>query len=183
MFVGRTYAGSRLKGLDCLLEAFADVRLRVPEARLRVVGTSAVEPQPGVDVIGEVNDRARMAELYASSRVFCLPSRFEAYGGSSTCEAMAHALPCVVTRVGGLPEVVVDGETGIVVPPGDPRALAAALTRVLADESLADRLGCAGRRRVEEFLNWDSVVDRMGPALEAARSRLVRTEATHGPQR
>ena len=183
LFVGRAYAGGRLKGLDCLLEAFATVHARVPGARLRIVGTSAVRAQPGVDVIGPVNDRERMATLYATSRVFCLPSRFEAYGGSSTCEAMAHALPCVVTRVGGLPEVVLDGQTGLVVPPGDSRTLADALTRVLSDASLADELGRAGRRRVEEFLNWDAVVGRMAPALTDTCSRVRSKPAAHGDSR
>jgi glycosyltransferase involved in cell wall biosynthesis len=63
---------------------------------------------------------------------------------------MAHARPVVATPVGGTPELVVDGETGLLVPPRDPEALAAALRRLLEDPELARRLGEAGRARVAE---------------------------------
>jgi glycosyltransferase involved in cell wall biosynthesis len=81
---------------------------------------------------------------------------------------MAYGAPCVVTRVGALDEVVVDGETGLVVPKDDGAALAAALERLLEDAPYAARLGKAGRERVERFLNWDAVVARMAPGLERA---------------
>jgi glycosyltransferase involved in cell wall biosynthesis len=79
---------------------------------------------------------------------------------------MAHGVPCVASRVGSLAEVVLDGETGLIVPPGDADALAAALLRLLEDTAYSERLGAAGRRRVEHFLNWDAVVGRMAPVLD-----------------
>lgn len=168
LFVGRAYAGGELKGLDVLLDAFARVRREIPAARLQVVGTTAVDPQAGVEVLGRIDDRSRLGELYRRATAFCLPSRFEAYGGSSACEAMAFGLPCVVSTVGAFPELVLDGETGFLVPPGEVDPLADALTRVLADPELGRRLGRAGRTRVETYLNWDAVVDRMSPALQRA---------------
>lgn len=165
LFVGRAYAGGRLKGLDCLFDAFARVRREVPAARLQIVGTTDVDSQPGVEVLGRIDDRKELAGLYRRAAVFCLPSRFEAYGGSSACEAMAFGLPCVVTTVGAFPELVLDGETGILVPPGDVAPLADALSRLLQEPELARRLGQAGRHRVETYLNWDSVVERMAPGL------------------
>jgi glycosyltransferase involved in cell wall biosynthesis len=76
-------------------------------------------------------------------------------------EAMAAGRPVVATPVGGTPELVVDGETGLLVPPRDPEALAAALRRVLEDRELAARLGEAGRRRVSERFTLEAMTRRM----------------------
>lgn len=170
LFVGRDW---RRKGGDILIEAFSAVRSRVPEARLVVVGTDeAPSGLPGVEVLGAVTGRERMAELYASARIFCLPSRYEPYG-LSIAEAMAYGLPCVVTRVGALDEVVLDGETGLIVSPGEPGALADALEALLVDDALAARLGAAGRMRVETHQNWDATVKRMEPGLRRAAAAAV----------
>jgi starch synthase len=160
------YVGSdwRRKGGDVLIDAFRRVRSEHPEARLVIVGTEEPAAEEGVEVLGFVRDRDRLADLYGRVSVFCLPSRFEPYGLVAV-EAMAHELPCVVTP-GALAEVVLDGETGIVVPPEDPVALAGALSRLLDDPAYARRLGVNGRSRVEEQLTWDAVVERMTPALE-----------------
>jgi alpha-maltose-1-phosphate synthase len=163
LYVGRDWIR---KGGDRLIEAFRAVRGRLPEARLQIVGTDeAPRDEPGVEVLGTIRDRDRIAELYARARVFCLPSRYDPYG-LSISEAMAYGLPCVVTRVGALEEVVLDGETGIVVPSDDSHALADALLRLLEDPSLGARLGFAGRARVQNYLNWDAAVARMAPDLE-----------------
>jgi glycosyltransferase involved in cell wall biosynthesis len=75
----------------------------------------------------------------------------------SILEAMASGLPVVASSVGGVPEVVVDEETGLLVPPGDPGRLAAAIERLLADPALCRRLGQAGRMRVAEHFDLASV--------------------------
>jgi alpha-maltose-1-phosphate synthase len=162
------YVGSdwRRKGGDVLIDAFRRVRSEHPDARLQIVGTEEPAAEDGVEVLGFVRDRDRLADLYARASVFCLPSRFEPYGLVAV-EAMANELPCVVTP-GALAEVVLDGETGIVVPHEDPVALAGALSRLLDDPPYARRLGVNGRSRVEEHLTWDAVVERMTPALERA---------------
>ena len=76
-------------------------------------------------------------------------------------EAMAHARPVVATPVGGTPEVVLDGETGLLVPPRDPRALAAALQRLVDDADLRRRLGEAGKRRAVERFSAGAMTSRM----------------------
>jgi glycosyltransferase involved in cell wall biosynthesis len=76
-------------------------------------------------------------------------------------EAMAAGRPVVATRVGGNPEVVVDGESGLLVPPQDPEALAAAVLRLLREPGLAQRLGAAARRRVEAEFTLERMVRRM----------------------
>jgi glycosyltransferase involved in cell wall biosynthesis len=162
LFVGRDF---RRKGGDILFDAFRSVRTQVPDARLVVAGTDQAPREPGVDVLGRVRDRDAVARLYAHATVFCLPSRFEPYG-LVLLEAMAHGLPCVATRGDAFPEIVEDGRTGLLVPHGEASALAGALVALLEDHERARALGAAGRRRVEETLNWDAVVGRMAPALE-----------------
>jgi starch synthase len=168
LFVGEDWLR---KGGDILVEAFREVRAQRPEARLQIVGSDEPAAEPGVEVLGFVGDRGRIEDLYARASVYAMPSRFEPYGLSVT-EAMAHELPCVVTRVGGLAEIVLDGETGLVVPPEDAGALAAALLRLLEDPDYATRLGHEGRSRVEHHKNWDAVIERMEPGLELAAARL-----------
>ena len=91
---------------------------------------------------------------------------------NSVLEAMAAGLPVVATAVGGTPEVVVDDETGLLVPPGDPAAMAAALMTLLADRAKAEAFGRAGRARVEADFGEATMLQR----VEALLDRLVGQE-------
>lgn len=116
-----------------------------------------------------------LERLYDAASVFVLPSRSEGFG-IVAAEAMAHGRPVVACGVGGLAEVVVDGETGLLVPPRRPDLLRAALERLLADPELRRRLGRAARERVERGYSWDSVVARTIDVYEQAlRPALVAT--------
>jgi glycosyltransferase involved in cell wall biosynthesis len=99
-----------------------------------------------------------LQQLYARAAVVACPSRREGFG-VACLEAMAHGRPVVATHVGGLLDLVVDGETGIVVPPRDPAALRSALERLLADPDLRRRLGAAGRDRARTHFSWEKVTD------------------------
>jgi len=108
--------------------------------------------------------------LYARSAVVACPSRREGFG--MTClEAMAHGVPVVATGVGGLLDLVTDGETGLVVPPGDVAALRTALERLLGDPELRRRLGGAARQRARERFSWQTATDALLEAYEEAASR------------
>jgi glycosyltransferase involved in cell wall biosynthesis len=96
-------------------------------------------------------------DLLEACDVFALPSRHEGLGVAAL-EAMARGRPVVASAVGGLAEVVVANETGILVPPGDAAALAAALERLIADPALARRLGAAGAKRVAEHFRAEQMV-------------------------
>lgn len=163
LFVGNDFVR---KGGPDLLRAFAQLRRRVPDARLQIVGTRHPVPeQPGVEVLGRIFDRAEVARLYAAATVFVLPSHFDAYP-LVLLEAMAQGLPCVVTPTCGVPEMVDEG-TATTVPVGDPERLAAALVDLLRDPVRAAQMGQRGRERVEQGFLWSQVVDRMAPALNA----------------
>jgi glycosyltransferase involved in cell wall biosynthesis len=99
-------------------------------------------------------ERADVMQLLADADIFVLSSRSEGLP-LSILEAMSAGLPVVASRVGGVPEAVVDGETGLLVPPGEPSTLARALERLVADPALRGRLGAAGRERVEELFHLD----------------------------
>jgi glycosyltransferase involved in cell wall biosynthesis len=141
----------------------------IPAARRRlrlvIVGDGALRAEIESLLAGAgIRDLAWLAgarddvpELLRSLDLFVLPSRAE--GISNTIlEAMACGLPVVATAVGGNAELVVDGETGRLVPAGDPAALAAAIRAYLDDPGLLDAHGAAGRRRVEERFDLDAMV-------------------------
>jgi glycosyltransferase involved in cell wall biosynthesis len=111
-----------------------------------------------------------LGRLYDRAAVVACPSRREGFG-VACAEAMAHARPVVASAVGGLLDLVVDGETGMLVPPRDAEALRAALERLLADRELRARLGTAARRRAEELLAWPRVTDATLAAYETALER------------
>ena len=107
--------------------------------------------------------RHDLEPLYEGCAVVACPSYREGFG-VACADAMAHGKPVVASAVGGLRDLVVDGETGLLVPPGDVPALRAALERLMEDPELRRRLGANGRKRAEERLSWSRVV----PALTAA---------------
>jgi glycosyltransferase involved in cell wall biosynthesis len=109
-------------------------------------------------------------QLLAESDVFVLSSRSEGFP-VSILEAMAAGLPVVASDVGGVSEAVVDDETGLLVPPGDAAALAAALERLARDPDLAARLGDAGFRRLRERFSWDAILKRWEQVYAAALHR------------
>jgi glycosyltransferase involved in cell wall biosynthesis len=133
------------------------------EAELRAGGLTGT-----VELAGERTD---VPERLANADVFVLSSRSECMP-ISVLEAMAAGLPVVASAVGGLPEMVVDGETGYLVPSGDDRAMGDALARLAADPDLRRRLGAAGRRRVEERFDL--------PGFRAAHLALYRREIATG---
>jgi glycosyltransferase involved in cell wall biosynthesis len=113
-----------------------------------------------------VDDLLRAADLFVVSSVM------EGMG-TSTLDAMAAGLPVVATRVGGIPEIVTDGETGILVAPGDPSALAAALTRLASDAALRAALAGSGRRKARDFSadRTEEMTRRLYDELLARRGR------------
>ena len=128
-----------------LLEAFRLVQREVPDACLDIVGAGplALPSVAKIRLLPPVND---VRPYLRRAKVFVLASASEASSNAIT-EAMACGLPVVAPRAGGVPELVIHAETGLLVPPGDPAALAAALVSLLRDEPRCEALGAAGRER------------------------------------
>jgi glycosyltransferase involved in cell wall biosynthesis len=171
VFTGRLV---RKKGADVLLRAFARVRRELPEARLVVVGDGperrglerlarALGLGGAVTMCGRLS-RDDAADRLEGAWVQVVPSRYQEPFGIVILEAMARGTVVVASRAGGIPEIVRDGETGLLVPPGDEEALAGALLAVLGDRALAERLGRAGRRVAGADFSPDAYV---APFLEA----------------
>jgi glycosyltransferase involved in cell wall biosynthesis len=147
------------KGGPALLAAFDKVAAAFPHATLTIAGCAPAVSHPRVRALGRI-PRSEVAALLERSSIFCLPSLIEPSAGASV-EAMAFKLPVVATHVGGFPGMVASGETGILVPPGDESALAAALGTLLASPERAREMGLAGYRRCCEFFTWDAVGARL----------------------
>jgi spore coat protein SA len=109
---------------------------------------------------------SELSGLYRRADILTNPSLSETFG-MALVEAMASEIPTVATRVGGMVEVVDDGETGLLVESADPVALAAALDRLIQDPELRRRMGRAGRKRVLDLFSWDKVAESLGNEYEA----------------
>lgn len=156
------------KGLDTLIRAFVDVRRAVPVAQLVLIGDGPTRARledltvrlglgAAVTFLGAAS-REDARRLLACAEVFCLtphslPSDEEGFG-IVYLEAAAMGLPSVGSLVGGVPEAVLDGETGLLVPPNNPEATAGALLRLLGDDKLRTQLGRQAHARAEKEFHW-----------------------------
>jgi phosphatidylinositol alpha-1,6-mannosyltransferase len=172
----------RYKGHDVMIEAMLRVRAELPDAAWVVIGDGPLEKELigfarsaglGDTVIftGAVSDAERDAWL-DRAHVFAMPSRLPPSGrggegfGIVYLEAGAHSLPVVAGNVAGAVDAVVDGETGLLVDPADPDAVAGALLELLCEPELARRLGAAGAKRAPEF-TWPRIAARVEDLLVA----------------
>jgi alpha-maltose-1-phosphate synthase len=166
VFVGRV---TRQKGLQVLLRAAAMVR---PQAQIVLCAGQADTPELEAEVGGLVEElratrsgviwlsgmltKSEVIQILSHATVFVCPSLYEPLG-IVNLEAMACGAAVVASAVGGIPEVVADGSTGLLVPPGDAAALAAAISRLVAEPELAAEFGARGRERAVTEFSWDSI--------------------------
>ena len=166
IFVGRV---TRQKGLPVLLRAAAGLD---PGAQLVLCAGQADTPElaaevdelvgaltaarSGVILISGMLAKREVIQLLSHARVFACPSVYEPLG-IVNLEAMACGAAVVASRVGGIPEVVVDGETGLLVPPGDPEALAETMNVLVRDPDLAAEMGRRGRARAAAEFDWAAI--------------------------
>lgn len=179
LYVGRL---EKSKGVEYLVDAFASAVRSTPSLRLAVVGggsasytkalrerVAALGVEGSVRFTGRV-DRADLCEIYAACRALVLPSLMEGYG-ISLVEAMAAGKPCISTRVGAVPELVRDGQNGLLVPPADPVRLSAAILKLTSLPDGGASMGAAGREFVKSLTS-----ERMAWETSSVYAELVRTE-------
>jgi glycosyltransferase involved in cell wall biosynthesis len=174
--VGRLHSG---KGIEHAIRAAQLIREKEPAFSLLVVGSGPLAGAAGKlaqdcglsDAVVFAGSRADVPSILASVDLLVVPSESET-AGLAAIEGMAASLPVVATDVGGLPEAVENGVTGILVPPTDPGAIANAVLRILAEPERARRMGAAGRARVEA----DFSVERLVSTVAGLYARLLRTE-------
>lgn len=168
------------KGLTYLIEAVPLVLAQHAGARFLIIGRGHLEErlrrmvaerglEESVHLLGFVPN---VAERMAQWDLLVLPSLWDPFP-QVILEAMANGVPVVASAVDGAQEMVVHGETGFLVPPADPPALADAIIRLLADQKLARQMGQAGRARVEQVYNLEGVVQRMDDLYQDVLRRMV----------
>ncbi|MDJ0786500.1 MAG: glycosyltransferase family 4 protein [Myxococcota bacterium] len=184
IFVGRTE--DRKKGIGTLLEALShlppSVRLKIVDGRIpenglvpRLIRKHRLEGR--VVIQNRFLEIDELVREYSTGRIAVVPSFFEGFGFPAS-EAMACGLPVVANAAGALPEVVgPDGEAGRLVPPRDAKALAAAISDILAEPDGAVRLGRAARARVLETFRWSDAARKLVDVFEETR------RAAHGRSR
>jgi glycosyltransferase involved in cell wall biosynthesis len=175
LFVGRMTAQ---KGVDILLEAFAKVEKERPQAFLALAGDGPlrIQLERQAAVLGLRNARflgwrTDIPNLMADADIFVMPSRWEGFG-LTALEAMALAKPVVASRISALPEIIIDKETGFLVPPNQSAPLEESILRLMQDPGWARSLGLAGRARVGQVFT----VARMAEKTALLYRHLLKTE-------
>ncbi len=162
--VGRLH---RQKGYDCLIEAVAILKQDFPSVKVLIVGEGEEENNlknliKSLDLTKQIvltGLRRDIRTLFPFARLFVLPSLWEGMP-NAVLEAMAAGLPVVATAVGGVPELVIHGETGMLVPPGDRNELARAMADMLRNNQRACEMGNAGRTRVKDCFTTEAMIER-----------------------
>ena len=166
------------KGPHILLNAFQNLSKEMDDVTLVMAGSGEMLPflraqakflgiEDRVRFLGYVED-SLLPGLFGMADVFVLPSTTAEAFGIVILEAMAAGVPVVATDVGGIPEIIMNSESGLLVPPGNELELRNAIRRVLKDRELAVELGSNGRRAVEERYSWNRVTEEIEKAYEDA---------------
>jgi glycosyltransferase involved in cell wall biosynthesis len=152
------------KGGSILLDAFRSLRRSHPQASLTIVGCSPEINEPGVHVKGHVS-LDEVAKYYRSASIFCLPTLNEPFG-IVFLEAFSYGLPIVATKLGAIPEIVSDGESGYLVRPQDVGELADRLKELLDSPARCEQFGSRGRQWVEERYSWEGTGHRLASHIQ-----------------
>jgi L-malate glycosyltransferase len=174
----------KIYGPDLLIEAFAIASRECPNLRLTLAGagdmTAGIKSRlselgllDAVDFPGYFDHR-NIVSFLAGHHILVMPSRMESFGVAAL-EASSCARPVIASNVGGIPEVVVDGVTGLLVPPENVSALAGTIVRLANDADLRTKLGLAGYKFVGERYQWDKCLDKMCDLYD----RLIRDAKTN----
>jgi len=185
LFVGNI---ANNKGVKTVVAAVLRLRSKYPNIRLQILGTGddglredlqrwaqKSGASANIEFHGFV-ERSSLPDFYRCANVFCSPALYEGGVANVYLEAMACGCPVVASLAGAAPEAVIHDETGLLVPPEDEDAVAAALDQILGNELLAWQMGKAARRRVEDYFAMDKYIVRVlknyQRAIECSRKKL-----------
>lgn len=167
-------------GLETLLQAVRLLRAQGLEFKLLIAGdgntysyerlATELGVRDAVVFLGQL-DHERLSEVMRSAAIFVMPTIVRESFGVAALEAGAAGLPVVASRIGAIPDVVQDGETGLLFEPGDAEDLAEKVGHMLRNPDAAAGMGANGRKRVSECYGWESSVESMIAVLEAALHR------------
>ena len=182
------------KGFEYLVDACAELARRGFDFVCHIVGDGPLRDRLGakidmlnlssrINLLGSLSQRAVLEKIQAAD-IFALASVIDAQGASDVfptviLEAMASARPVVSTRLAGIPELVVDGETGVLVSPGDTAALTCALEQLLRDPELRLRFGRAGRARIEQHFRIEDTVAPLLKLFERTSTNSAKSSQRH----
>jgi glycosyltransferase involved in cell wall biosynthesis len=152
------------KGGLVLTEAFKIVLKRFPNATLTIVGCMPKLDIPNCHAIGKI-PLAEVSRYYRQASVFCLPTRLEPFG-IVFLEAMAHKLPVVATKIGAIPEMIIDGKNGYLVEPDRPQQLAEKLIELIGSPEQCKSFGEYGHRRMWDTYTWQKTGVRIRENIE-----------------
>jgi glycosyltransferase involved in cell wall biosynthesis len=180
LYLGRIH---RIKGIDFLVKAFAIVIKKLDDVKLVIVGPDDgylkeikaliknLSMEKNILITGLLPDKDKL-EAYVDADVYVLPSRFEAFP-MSVLEAYSCGKPVIASKVGGLKDLVINGETGLLVEPGNTEQLAKNILYLLNDKGKAEEMGLKGRQLVEEKYAIDKVVAKLEKVyIEVAKSKM-----------
>ena len=167
LFVGYLHPS---KGVDTLLKAFSRVIKEVPSAVLKIVGDGPEAPAlkglckslnigKKVSFFGAVSDK-HVSQFYQGTNVVVLPSIAMENSPLTIYEAMAFARPVIASVIGGIPDLIIQGENGLLFTPGDEEALSLKLTELLLDKEKAQKMGSLGRHKVESIYTPEIHLER-----------------------
>jgi len=174
LYVGRLVPQ---KGIEFLIESIKIIKKRTDNFILSIAGSGILENKikqiiqdydltQNVKLIGFI-DKPALIDVYSNADVLVVPSLYEPFG-LVNIEAMACGIPVVGSNVGGIPEIIDDGKTGLLVQPGNPEELATAITRLLENKELRKKMGAAGRKRAKLYFDWKLITKKILKVYEHA---------------
>jgi glycosyltransferase involved in cell wall biosynthesis len=174
LFAGtiESYKGIKylIEGMQIVLKSCQDVKLLLAGGGREIEYYKALVEKAGlngkVKFLGPI-EFSKMPELYKKCDIFCLPSMFEAFG-LSIIQAMSCGKPVISTRVGGIPEIIKEEKSGILVPPGDAERLASAIIRLAKHKTLRQKMGAYNRKLCLAKYDWNVIVGRFEEIYDKA---------------
>ncbi len=160
-----------VKGLENLINSIPLILIKIPDVKIKIVGSIPnrnyflmlknkileLECEKFVEFVGPI-PHDELPNMLSNSKIFILTSKTEA-SSISTMEAMASGLPVIVTRVGGMPSLIINGINGFLVEPDNPESVAEKAIELLIDDSLRAKIGKSARETIEKKYNWDNFID------------------------